>query len=444
VQSLNGPNVTTISPTQGRCAFVGGNSFLSGFTLTNGHTIAIGDTIREQSGGAVWCEPDGVVSNCVLSGSSAYWYGGGAFQGAFYGCTFTNNAIINTSGDAYGGGACNAQLFNCIVVSNRIATTSGVQAKGGGVFGSRLFRCAISNNVATGLGNGGGAAYCMLRNCIINGNSALSGGGGHSNTMWNCVVTGNTGNTGGSYAGTFYNCTIAGNVGSGTGGIGGFGAAVFNSIVYSNSPNNYSSVTTGYNCCSTPLIGPLRSITASPRFVDPNAGDWRLSFGSPCIDAGTNLSATITNDFLGRSRPLDGNGDGIARPDIGAYEFDLVSTVGTNWLVSHGLDPNDPMVFMADPDGDHFTTLDEWIADTDPTNSSSFLKIISISVGPPASVSFISSSVRVYTLYTNANLIGTWSPIAGQANVPGNGGLMSLQSPSTGGARFYRVAVSVP
>jgi hypothetical protein len=406
--------------------------------------LAVGDTIKEQSGGAIWCEPDGIVSNCVMSGSSAYWYGGGAFQGTYYGCKFTNDTIINTSGDAYGGGACNAQLFNCIAVSNRISTTSGVQAKGGGVFGSRLYGCAISNNVATGLGNGGGAAYCMLRNCIINGNSAASGGGGQSNTMWNCLVTGNAGSPGGASGGTFYSCTIAGNVGPATGGIGGFGAAVFNSIVYSNIPNNYSSFSTGYNCCSTPLIGPLKSITASPRFVNPNAGDWRLSFGSPCIDAGTNLSATVTNDLVGKARPLDGNGDGIAKPDIGAYEFDLVATVGTNWLVSHGFDPNDPLVFTLDPDGDHFTTLQEWIADTDPTNSGSFLQIISVSAGPPVAVSFNSSAGRVYTLYTNANPTGTWSPVAGQVNVPGNGGFMSLQTASPSAPRFYRVGVSVP
>src|SRR5204863_3419673 len=35
----------------------------------------------------------------------------------------------------------------------------------------------------------------------------------------------------------------------------------------------------------------------------------------------TSLSATLTNDLGGRARPLDGNGDGLAAFDMGAYEY---------------------------------------------------------------------------------------------------------------------------
>jgi hypothetical protein len=65
--------------------------------------------------------------------------------------------------------------------------------------------------------------------------------------------------------------------------------------------------------------------TADPRFVDAAAGDYRLSEGSPLIDAGIELPSGIDparfKDLTGAPHFQDGNGDGRAEDDIGAYEF---------------------------------------------------------------------------------------------------------------------------
>jgi hypothetical protein len=61
-----------------------------------------------------------------------------------------------------------------------------------------------------------------------------------------------------------------------------------------------------------PMVG-------APAFAD---ADYRLPAGSRGIDSGDPLTVTLpTEDLNGIPRPLDGNGDGTARRDMGAHEY---------------------------------------------------------------------------------------------------------------------------
>ncbi|MCA1563075.1 MAG: hypothetical protein LC804_23395, partial [Acidobacteria bacterium] len=69
---------------------------------------------------------------------------------------------------------------------------------------------------------------------------------------------------------------------------------------------------------SVQFVKGTHSLVADPAFVRADTGDLRLRRMSPAIDRGVDLH--YTRDFAKRPARADGNGDGRAVPDLGAYE----------------------------------------------------------------------------------------------------------------------------
>jgi parallel beta-helix repeat protein len=208
---------------------------------------------------------------------------------------------------------------------------------------------------------------------------------------------------------------------------------------------------------STFIWGP-GNINLNPQFINTAQTNYRVSATSPCIDAGTNVSAiattfalAVTNDFDGIARPLDGDGDGAARHDIGAYEVLLASAdsngdgIPDGWTQQFGFNPTDPAVALGNPDNDPHTTLQEWVADTDPTNALSYFRVETIRHLPPVVLQFLSSSNRQYTLFSSAEVTNAtvFSAMPGQVDVVGNGGLQTLTDTNTAAGQFYRIGVKL-
>ena len=85
-----------------------------------------------------------------------------------------------------------------------------------------------------------------------------------------------------------------------------------------------------YKTISNPT-GTKGNISKDPLFIDAANNNFRLRRESPAIDAGTNMSAP-PQDFERETRPVDGDGDGVATVDIGADEL----AFGINLLVDGG------------------------------------------------------------------------------------------------------------
>lgn len=217
------------------------------------------------------------VISCTFSGNDAI-YGSGIHNNndgtlSVTGSSFSNNVAPSTC-DTYGGGIDNSGT--AVVVNS---TFSGNSAEYGG-----------------GVGNWNSLA---ITNCTFSANSATAGGGIYTNdgattAVKNTIVAGSP--AGGNCSGT----------------------------VTAASTNNLSTDATcspGFSH-ATPAQLRLGALIGGPAYIP-------LKPGSAAIDTGTN-SGCPAADQRGMARPQDGNGDGSAICDVGAYEYRLA--VPVDWI----------------------------------------------------------------------------------------------------------------
>jgi len=114
-----------------------------------------------------------------------------------------------------------------------------------------------------------------------------------------------------------------------------------------------------------------------------------------------------------------------------------------SWQLQYFSSVNDPQASPgADPDGDGFTNLQEYIAGTSPVDGTSYLKIDSATTsGSIATIHFNAVASKTYTVLYRTNLtLGAWQKLA---DVPAQGstGPVSVNDPAFGGSksRFYRL-----
>ncbi len=334
VRSSAGPSSTTIdgdelSEVVRFHTGEGRGSILRGFTITGGvryySIFGAGVQIVKASPTIV----GNVVTGNHVDGSAG---GGiGAYQGS---ALIQNNHVFGNSSSPHGvaGGIAadgTAEILGNLIEGNLAGGGGGVLIADEVVLANNIIR----NNRAMTYHGGGvsiaGGSSRVVQN-LITGNTADIRGGGifwsetgptDSPVAANNTVVGNQAPDGSAMAGESGGMVIANNVVVGTGTsstVECVGAAAL--LTEFHHTNIYGEAPI-YEGCPDPT-GTSGNISADPRLVDAAGAspDYRLQPGSPSIDAGLSFAAGFDFDIVGLPRTTDGDGDGTAVVDMGAYE----------------------------------------------------------------------------------------------------------------------------
>ena len=290
---------------------------LDGFTITAGD--ADGSSSPHNKGGGMYNDNGSpALTNVVFSGNSASNNGGGMsnFDSS---PALTNVVFSGNSAEVDGGGMYNESSNS--VLTNVVFSGNSADFDGGGMFNGDSSSPALTNVTFSGnsaVEDGGGMlnddSSPALTNVTFSGNSAVEDGGGMYNEsgspdvrnsiLWNNMDSSGTG----TISATIYltqSATIT----------------LTHSLVQDSLPGGSwiggSYVDGGDNIDQNPMfVTPI-----NPSDAPTTTGNLRLQTSSPAIDKGNNIYvAGVLTDLDGEARVKDGNGDGTATVDMGAYE----------------------------------------------------------------------------------------------------------------------------
>ena len=300
-----------------------GNSTLSNVTF-------IGNSAGEQGGAIYYNNSNDAFTNIEFSSNRAE-FGGAVFNRSsdldLSGSSFFNNSATEDGGAIFNSSNGNPNLTSVNFVSNTATEDGGAIFNDGG--SPVIIGAVFADNIAN---SSGGAFYSS---------------GNH--TVANSLFTGNVSFFGGAIfsldnSSTVVNSTFSDNTGRSSGAIAFSGdendtPSVINSIIYDNrsfaSDNQIVAGETSLNVSNSLIQDAINAggnLNVNPEFVAPDSFDYRLSEGSPAIDAGNNQATVLAGEDadIELGEDLAGNARIVGtRVDLGAYEGAALEPVPT-------------------------------------------------------------------------------------------------------------------
>jgi hypothetical protein len=336
------------------------SAILDGFTITAGRANGLNQT---NGAGLENLNSSPTLTNLTFSGNWADGDGGGIrnFQSSptLTKVDFLNNKAVS-GGGMYNYASSSPTLTEVSFTGNMVSNDGGGMSNGSNS-SPTLTNVSFTGNQALGGGSigAGGGMYSdggnpTLTNVIFSGNQAAGGGGMYNDSipsLTNVIFSGNLAEYGGgmyndnSLSLELINVSFSGNRASTFGG-GMFnmntGGIFYQLIMWNNSGGSIYNITSsptiaysviegcggsGFMTWNTAMgtdggdnfdVDPLFVTPIDPATAPTTAGNLRLQVGSPAVDTGGTFCPPT--DLDGFSRPIDGDLDGSAVCDMGAYE----------------------------------------------------------------------------------------------------------------------------